>query len=79
MSVVPIAVRPKTETRYHNGQHYHLTFDPNALDGKNWVWRAVITKTYTFVGDASTIEAAARGAKKSIDKFVRVYGDKDAG
>jgi hypothetical protein len=82
MSVIPMSVpskvTPKSETRQHNGHYYHLTYDPNAPDGKKWVWRAVVTKKYVFVGDAATLDAASRGAKRKIDKFQRVWGEDDA-
>jgi hypothetical protein len=74
MSVVPMTVKPKNETRHYGGHTYHLMYDPNAPLPKRWVWQAIITKKYEFVGEASTIDAAARAAKKRIDKFAQLWG-----
>ena len=70
-------IQPKTETRFHNGHRFHLTFDPNAPIGKQWVWRAIVTRTYEFVGEAATIQTAASQAKRRINTYTRVWGDED--
>lgn len=69
--------KPKSETHFYNGHRYHLTFDPNAPTGNQWVWRAFVTRTYEFVGEAATIQNAASQARRKINKFIRVWGETD--
>jgi len=68
-------VKPKTETRHHRGQRYILEFDPHAPSDHRWVWRATVTRAYEFIGNGSTIETAARAARKRIDFALRIGGD----
>ena len=65
-------IEPKTEAGMFMGQRYILRFDPNAVDMcKRWVWLVRFTKTFEYYGEAATIEAALKAAKRHIKELVR--------
>jgi hypothetical protein len=59
-------VRTKAETRHYAGHRFTLRYDPTAAHDQRWLWVAKITRTYEFVGTASTIERAAKAAERKI-------------
>lgn len=59
-------IKPKSDTHEHGGQKYTCTFDPNAPKDKQWVWCIKYVRTYQYVGDAPTKEAASKQARLKI-------------
>lgn len=66
MTVVPMDIKPKTETHMHEGHRFTCTYDKNAPTDNLWVWRVAFTRTYYYVGSAPTKLIAERQAKRKI-------------
>lgn len=62
-------IPPKTEHKQHLGHKYKLQFDPNALDGKKWVWQLAFTRQYYYEGSSYSLEAGERAVKRKIKEL----------
>jgi hypothetical protein len=59
-------IPPKSETFEHEGQHYSVTFDPNAPEHERWVWVLDYRVTYQYVGSCPTQATARQRANRYI-------------
>ena len=60
-------IKPKSESRTHNGHRFVLRFDPHAPEKNRWHWTLKFTRVFEYRGSGPTIEAAAKAAKKQIE------------
>jgi len=63
-------VSPKVEHGMYMGHRYVLRFDPNGPPDERWVWLVKYTCVYEYYGEAATIQAASRAAKRQIRELV---------
>jgi hypothetical protein len=62
-------VKTKAETRHYAGHRYTLRFDPTATHDQRWLWVVKYTRTYEYIGTASTIQRAAKDAERKITEL----------
>jgi hypothetical protein len=62
-------IPPKTEHKQSGGHKYKLTFDPNAQDGKKWVWQLAFTRQYYYEGSSVSLLAADRAVIRKIKEL----------